>query len=254
MNKENPEGTGSFSLNRKAETNIGNYSFAEGYNNTASGIYSHAEGNETTASAEDSHAEGYNTTASGMYSHAEGYNTIASKSYSHTEGYDTKAEATGAHVEGLGTIAGISYSHVQGQYNINNMRTKYIHVVGNGRSDSERSNAHILDEHGNAWFAGDVYVSSNSGTNKDDGSVKLIREDQIGDNITIDDNGNISLSKDNVTSALGYTPISEISQNGNTLTFIRPGIASLTATLTDANVTNTLDINTKYYITGTTSA
>lgn len=44
--------------------------------------------------------------------------------------------------------------------------------MGNG-SPSKRSNAHTLDWSGNAWFAGDVYTGSTSGTNKDDGSVKL---------------------------------------------------------------------------------
>jgi hypothetical protein len=72
MDKSNPTGTGSFSLNRKASTTIGNYSFAEGQNTIASGDYSHAEGNNTTASGDRSHAEGYYTVASGDFSHAEG--------------------------------------------------------------------------------------------------------------------------------------------------------------------------------------
>ena len=36
MDKSNPSGTGSFSLNRMADTTVGYYSFAEGYNTTAS--------------------------------------------------------------------------------------------------------------------------------------------------------------------------------------------------------------------------
>lgn len=44
MDATNPIGTGSFSMNRKAGTTVGNYSHAEGYNTTASSIYSHAEG------------------------------------------------------------------------------------------------------------------------------------------------------------------------------------------------------------------
>lgn len=55
----------------------------------------------------------------------------------------------------------------------------YAHIVGNGTSDTKRSNAHTLDWKGNAWFAGDVYVGSTSGTNKDDGSVRLVTEDQL---------------------------------------------------------------------------
>ena len=54
----------------------------------------------------------------------------------------------------------------------------YAHIVGNGTS-SELSNAYTLDWEGNAWFAGDVYVHSTSGTNKDDGSVRLVTEDLL---------------------------------------------------------------------------
>lgn len=49
MDKTNPTGTGSFSLNRKPDTTIGDYSFAEGNNTTAEGIASHAEGWNTLA-------------------------------------------------------------------------------------------------------------------------------------------------------------------------------------------------------------
>ena len=68
-------------------------------------------------------------------------------------------------------------------------------VVGNGTSDTDRSNAHTLDWDGNAWFAGDVYVGSTSGTNKDEGSRKLIPSPataQVGQTIvvkTVDANG-----------------------------------------------------------------
>ena len=72
MDKTNPTGTGSFSMNRKSGTVIGDNSHAEGFNTTASGNYSHAEGGKTTASGEYSHAEGSNTTAISGNSHAEG--------------------------------------------------------------------------------------------------------------------------------------------------------------------------------------
>lgn len=77
MDKIDPVGTGSFSMNRKAGTVIGTNSHAEGDDTTASGAYSHAEGSSTQASGSDSHAEGYQTTASGGHSHAEGYSTSA---------------------------------------------------------------------------------------------------------------------------------------------------------------------------------
>ena len=100
MDKKNPTGTGAFSLNRHADTYIGSFSFAEGYNAAASGNYSHAEGYNTAASGNYSHAEGYNTAASGDSSHAEGYNTAASGNYSHAEGYETTALGMRSHAEG----------------------------------------------------------------------------------------------------------------------------------------------------------
>ena len=100
MSKTNPTGTGSFSLNRKANTTIGINSFAEGFNTTASGNFSHAEGSNTTASSNYSHAEGSGTTASGMASHAEGNWTTASGESSHAEGSDTTASGNYSHAEG----------------------------------------------------------------------------------------------------------------------------------------------------------
>ena len=100
MSKTNPTGTGSFSLNRKANTTIGINSFAEGFNTTASGNFSHAEGSNTSAIGQGSHAEGNGTTASGMASHAEGNWTTASGESSHAEGSDTTASGNYSHAEG----------------------------------------------------------------------------------------------------------------------------------------------------------
>jgi len=124
-----PVFTGSISLGRKANTTIGEYSsavgydvtasyyysHAEGYGTTASGMYgSHAEGNNTTASGYAAHAEGNNTTASDSYTHAEGGNTIASKSYAHAEGGSTTASGKYSHAEGCHTTASAYYAHAEG--------------------------------------------------------------------------------------------------------------------------------------------
>ena len=142
---------------------LGEYAWAEGSNTIARGWGSHAEGNNTIASGESSHAEGSYTTASGIQSHAEGYNTTASGQISHAEG--------------RGTVAQGKNQHVQGIYNIED--TTSAHIVGNGGDNYSRSNAHTLDWNGNAWFAGDVYTGSTSGTNKDDGSKKLATEEYV---------------------------------------------------------------------------
>ena len=61
---------------------------------------------------------------------------------------------------------------------------QYVNVIGNGESSTSRSNAHTLDWDGNAWFSGDVYTGSTSGTNKDEGSKKLATEDFVNTKIT----------------------------------------------------------------------
>lgn len=145
MTSSNPTGTGRFSLNRKANTYIGTYSHAVGYQTTASGYGSCAEGEETTASGEGAHAEGYKTTASGGGAHAEGGGTIAAGGNSHAEGsgtivtndssivptyyppnlnaygsdghaegFKTISYGPGGHAEGCRTFAKGAFSHAEG--------------------------------------------------------------------------------------------------------------------------------------------
>ncbi len=167
-------------------TASGSRSHAEGYNSTSSGSVSHAEGNETTAfgnyshaegeksiaSGSRSHAEGASTTASGFAAHSEGNETTASGNYSHAEGLITTASGNQSHAEGWRTKAAGDNQHVQGKCNIEDTANKYAHIVGNGTSDANRSNAHTLDWDGNAWFKGDVYVG---GIQQNEG-IKLSKE------------------------------------------------------------------------------
>lgn len=161
----------------KGTTASGKWSHAEGSNTTASGTTSHAEGSGTTASSSNSHAEGGYTKASGYASHAEGSNSKALGEASHAEGNITKASGNYSHAEGFYTTASVEAQHVQGKYNISD--TTSAHIVGNGSSDSNRSNVHTLDWQGNAWFAGDVYTGSTSGTNKDAGSKVLATKEYV---------------------------------------------------------------------------
>ena len=155
----------------------GDTSHAEGGNTRASGYISHAEGMSTKALGDYSHAEGNQTEASGQTSHAEGIRTTASSSCSHAEGDNTTASGLVSHAEGSGTTAKGNNQHVQGKFNIAD--TTSAHIVGNGSSISNKSNAHTLDWNGNAWFAGDVYTGSTSGTNKDEGSKILATKEYV---------------------------------------------------------------------------
>ena len=174
ISKENPVFTGSMSLGRKAGTTIGEGSYAvgeeveasgrvshaEGSNTKASGNYSHAEGDNATASGEVSHAEGSFTLATGQSSHAEGEGTISSGEFSHAEGFHTIAIGKSSHTEGSYTKASSEHQHVQGKFNIEDTANKYAHIVGNGKNNNSRSNAHTLDWEGNAWYAGQVEANN----------------------------------------------------------------------------------------------
>lgn len=169
---------------------LGDYSHAEGYETTALGDYSHAEGVHTTALKNYSHAEGYATNAEGDESHAEGSNNYAIGNASHVEGSGSRAEGVsshaegscthalgyGSHSEGKNTKASSEAQHVQGKYNIEDSNGKYAHIVGNGTSNSKRSNAHTLDWQGNAWYAGDVYIG---GTGQDDTNTKKMATEEF---------------------------------------------------------------------------
>lgn len=127
-------------------TASGSYSHAEGSSTKASESYAHAEGTGAVASGKQAHAEGWNSVASGLSSHAEGSYSEASGDDSHAEGRDTKAIGQYSHAGGLGTIAKNNYQTAIGRYNADG---NYAFSVGNGSSDTERSNAFTVDWSGN---------------------------------------------------------------------------------------------------------
>ena len=132
-------GDTTINVGRKAGTDVGARSTAEGYGNTANGNYSHAEGEFTTASGGYSHAEGIHTTASGEMSHAEGNETTASGANSHAEGAFTTASGNCSHAGGTGTKALHDNEVAYGKYNVSNDDTLFS--IGDGASDTARRNA-----------------------------------------------------------------------------------------------------------------
>lgn len=180
MDANNPAGTGSFSMGRKENSYIGDFSFAAGVWTTASGEAAHAEGYSTISSSMASHAEGFETNAQGIQAHAEGKYTTAKGGCSHAEGNDTEANGHQSHSEGMGTEANGECSHsegcetkangecshaegyyttasgdrqhVQGRFNIEDTENRYAHIVGNGENALNRSNAHTLSWEGTAWY------------------------------------------------------------------------------------------------------
>ena len=160
----------------------GGHSEGIGTTVTGSAEAGHTEGYYTTSSGDDgSHAEGRRTTASGDYgSHAEGDGTTASGMYgSHAEGKGSVASGSSSHAEGYYTISTGLNQHVEGKYNISDPNSTYAHIVGNGTSDSTRSNAYALDWSGNAVYAGKVTVGT-APTNNMDVATKKYVDDHSG--------------------------------------------------------------------------
>ena len=143
-------------------TASGSDSHAEGYNTTASSGGAHAEGRGTTASHSGAHAEGGGTTANGNYSHAEGYYTIASVNYSHAEGYYTTASGLYSHAGGYYTKADGNYMTAIGKYNTKNSGKAF--AIGNGTSDTARSDAFTVDWTGNIYMGLRDCTITDSGT------------------------------------------------------------------------------------------
>ena len=135
----------------------GYYATATGYNNTASGAYSLVEGTLCEAQGNASHAEGIETKATGDSSHSEGSYSKAKGQDSHAEGNDTEARADFSHAGGQGTKAIGDAQTVIGRYNSTNTARAFI--VGNGSSDTNRSNALALDWDGNMWITGNLSAS-----------------------------------------------------------------------------------------------
>ena len=79
---------------------------------------------------------------------------VASGEYALAEGYDTEATHWASHTGGTGTKSTSSSSNVRGKYN--KVKSNLADVVGNGKSDANRTNAYELDWSGNAYFAGNV--------------------------------------------------------------------------------------------------
>lgn len=211
MNTTNPIGTGSFSMNRLGGSDVGKDSSTFGTQliaNTDSlmvnGRYNIAESNymlqETTktSNGNKSNAFGYkiesfeiddskgtficiNKSTMKTYATAElnalyfndsfaGSNvTLPQRVYKPIEKTYNGLDTFG--LESY-TIKYIEYTIVQNDYT-------HAHIVGNGSSDTARSNAHTLDWEGNAWYSGDVYVGSTSGTNRDEGSKKLATVEEV---------------------------------------------------------------------------
>ena len=161
MATENPVGSGTFSMTRMPNSDIGEYSFTSGRYGVASGKYSHAVGYSATATNTGSHAEGSNCSANGYASHAEGTMSTADGDYSHVSGSYANTTGEAAQACGANVDADNYASCAIGKRNkamttggTKDNTTGDVFVVGNGTSASNKSNAFRIT------YAGKVYGTS----------------------------------------------------------------------------------------------
>ena len=135
---------------------LGYASHTEGEGTVAENHACHAEGKDTQAKGYCSHSEGISTFAIGMYSHAQGGWTYANGDYSVASGNDSIADYHCDFVHGEGLRTTYEHQTVFGKYNdaSNWGNNRPLLMIGNGKSDSERSNAFEVRENGEVYAGG----------------------------------------------------------------------------------------------------
>jgi hypothetical protein len=131
------------------KANMGNYSFAAGYDTRAAGLGSIAIGVSSIATGTGALAMGYINNATGNFTTALGYSSTASTNFATSLGYSTQANGVASTATGDNTIAKAVGSFVAGRFNeatdapnINTPQsTDRIFQLGNGADIFNRSNA-----------------------------------------------------------------------------------------------------------------
>lgn len=149
--------TGDYSHSEGSETeSIGVASHAQNALTKAIGNYSSAGGIETKSIGKASNSNGTQTEAIGENSRSDGFKTKSRGYCATSDGVETEANGYASSSHGYHTIAGSDYQCVRGTYNEIDSEGKFLDIVGNGYSPSNRGNAYTLDKDGNARFAGTV--------------------------------------------------------------------------------------------------
>lgn len=151
---------------------------------TTSGIakaYTLGMRNRSAAVGGMSVAEGSDVTASGFLSHAQGISTKATGVLSHAEGNGSVASGDASHAQGKGTIAASMSQTVLGEYNEQDgtrpaAHGTYAAIIGNGTSDTSRSNALTVDWSGNVDAAGGVTASGGITTT---GGASIVKDSRL---------------------------------------------------------------------------
>ena len=129
-------------------------SVASGYFSVASGVCSVASGDYSVASGDYSVASGFSSVASGFSSVASGFSSVASGNYSVASGSDSVASGYFSVVLARNGETMSSYQTIVGKFNA---KVAGLFIIGNGTSNTARSNAFVVDDSGNVtakYFSG----------------------------------------------------------------------------------------------------
>lgn len=205
MDATNPVGTGSFSMNRKTGSVVGNYSCALGRelivmhsSQSAFGQFNKVDNTNVSVEFVDGESKALKAVATGSVPYVMSLDLISYDINTGTYMLTDPATATFASLPAEAYFIGaskttgdhlwkctsntlygatgnrnINYVVVNANLIVNGIGT-FLHSIGNGTSDTARSNAHTLDWDGNAWYAGTVYVG---GTSQDDASEVALKSD-----------------------------------------------------------------------------
>ncbi|WP_406683191.1 hypothetical protein N1F78_10910 [Seonamhaeicola sp. MEBiC1930] len=196
------------------DTNVGTYSFATGLNTKASGYASTALGSHSSATGWESTALG-NGSASGDFSAAIGYGARAIEDFAIALGYN--AEANGERSVAIGfstaesfleTSLGINNTEVSGSPDTF-VATDRLFVIGNGTSNSHKSDALVMLKNGNTELNGTFTIDP---SNNETGYTLPTTKGTSGQVLTVgSDNSETSWS---FVSGSGH--LERITEGGNT--------------------------------------
>ena len=128
-----------------------------GDNNMASGGNSIVAGSHNVAAGANGAVFG-SKNVGGYSSLVSGANNYSPAQSGTTGGEDNENTGYCTDVHGWELVGNGSAQHVRGVCNIPDPNSKFLEIVGNGKSDSERANGRAFGRDGNHYHQGDVYV------------------------------------------------------------------------------------------------
>ena len=189
------------SLGRDPDTDFGHNSIAIGDYCTATGINSTAIGNQAAATGNDAISIGNFTTASGEKSVAMNDSTTAEGANSFAGGLESKTIGNNSFAFGSNVVTNKNNSAAFGTYNKSDENTLFS--IGNGDSDTERSNAFEITKTGGKLHNKNIITIDDVATQSANGLMSAADKKKLDGMVS--GNSNI-LVQGGICSAYSYDP------------------------------------------------